>query len=476
LLGILSRVLIPTGLLVFAAPFIALMFLASPSSDDFAKAILAPPNSVGVTCVRQPQVFSAAWAQYTNAGGSGRWLTALLQNIAMNTFGLSSSYGWLLLLVMLTNVAALSYFFSNLLRVPHTRALLVAGIFYAVWLASFPNPGQNIFWLTGAMEYQLSLTTMLILAGLLCKPSDTIRRYLVLAVLAAAVPAQHEIAGTFLVVCLFAGVIAARVLKLQLRQWLLCFSLAVLSFAVILLSPAMAFKFAVGHGHSTVGYITHILPYAKRTVGHVIHWVLNPPVLLGAFCVPLLLWPDESLENEYRPPRLIALVGTGALCVLLGQLANAEMVTFSSSFPSRVVGWFQFVFLLLLICVVLIGVPEISKLGLSTGFRIGVFALFAASLLTSENFRLAGRDLLGPARSWHSSNMIRLTQKGSVLLFDPLPPKPDEFEETGLSKNSGCWVNQCMAVYLGADIVSLKGPKENHWDGGNPCDLDPREK
>jgi hypothetical protein len=473
---LLSRVVIPAALLVFAAPFIALMFLAAPAADDFARAILAPPNSTGFTCVRQTQILAAAWDQYATAGGAGRWLTGFLQLLAMHTFGLSSSYGWLLLLVMLTNVAALSYFFSSLARVPHTRAVLAAGVFYAVWLASFPTPGDNIFWLTGAMEYQLSLTAMLILAGLLCTSGDTIRRYLVLAVLAVAVPAQHEIAGAFLVVCLLAGVVVARVLHLPSRQWLVCLALAVLSLAVIMLSPAMAFKFAVGHGHSTVGYLTQILPYAKRTVGHVIRWVLNPPVLLGALCVPLLLWADDGPENEYRPPRLIALAGTGALCVLLGEFAQGEMVTFSYSFPSRVVGWFQFVFLLLFICVVLTGVPEISKMRLSAGSRIGIYALFAASLLTSETFRLATRDVLGPARSWHRSNMIRLMEKGSVLQFDALPPKPDMFQETGLSKDPKCWVNQCMAVYLGANVVSLKGPKENHWDGGNLCDLDPREK
>jgi hypothetical protein len=393
----------------------------------------------------------------------------------MSKFGLSTSYGWLLLLVMLTNVVALAYFFKSFLGVSRTRALLAGAVFYVAWLASFSSPGDSIYWLTGAMEYQLSISNMLIIVSLLCKSRHTIVSYIVLAVLAIAIPAQHEIAGVFLFVCLLGGVVAARVLKLELHQWLLCLGLAALSVSAIMFSPAMTLKMAT-HGHFTQGYVTQILPHAKRAVHYGIDWVLKPAVLLSAFCIPLLLATHENSESEYRPPRWLALAGIGAMCVLLGEFANAEMGSWSGELPPRAVGWFQFVFWFLLVCVVLIGVPEISKIRFSTGSRIGILTLLALSLLGSENFRQAEKDLRGPARFWHRSSVARLSQKGSVLQFDPLPPKPRMFKESGLSKSTGCWVNQCAAVYLGANVVSLKGPKENHWDGGNPCDIDPHEE
>jgi len=460
---IVSRTLIPLVLVAFAVPFVALMFCAAPVGDDFPKAAVAPPNADGYRCPGHVSSFAVAWAQYANIDngrmiqggtGSGRWLSSLLETIVMSKSGLSTSYGWLLLLVMLTNVAALSYFFRSVLRVPRTRALLAASVLYAVWLASLNDLTENVFWLTGALEYQLSISAMLALAGLFCKSRHTVTSYVLLAVLAIAIPAQHEIAGSFLVACLLAGIVAALVLKLPIRPWLLSFGLAALSFAAIMLSPAMISKLG---RHST-------LLYAFAVKG-CIHWVLNPPFLLAAICIPLLLWTSEDTGSEYQPPRWLAVVGIGAICVLLVEYAGLGMVIHRA----RIDGWFQFVFLVLLVSVILVGVPEASKIRISTGTRIAIFLLFGVSLLSSGNFHQAERDVRGPARSWHRSSIARLAERGRSLQCDPLPPKPILFRESGLSKNPGCWVNQCLAAYLGADSVALKGPSENNWGGDTPC-------
>jgi hypothetical protein len=207
-------------------------------------------------------------------------------------------------------------------------------------------------------------------------------------------------------------------------------------------------------------------------VGIGIDWTLSSTALLGALCIALLLWPNESTESEYRPPKWLALAGIGAICVLLGEFANAEMFSAAGELPPRAVGWFQFVFLLLFASVVITGLQEISKIRFSIGARTAIFALFAVSVLISDNFRLAKTDLAGPARSWHRSSVARLAQRAGTLEFDPLPPRPGMFRESGFSKSGGCWVNECAAVYLGAASVGLKGPKENHWAGGNLCDPD----
>jgi hypothetical protein len=472
--------LIVFALLLFAAPFVALMFFASPSMDDFARATLAPPNATGFTCPSSLNSISVAWAQYAHlaagkvtSGGSGRWLTSLLQTSVMSTFGLSTPYGWLLLLVVLTNIVALAYFFKLFFRVPPTRAAVAASVLYAAWLASYLNPGDNIFYLTGALEYQFPISIMLILAALLCRSRHTWLDYVLLAASATAIPAQHEIAGFFLLVCLLAGAVIAVVLKQKLRPWLLASGFAFLSLAAIMLSPAMISKFAFGEGGGLPGtYFSHLYPHVTRAVQHGVDWVLNPVVLLAVLCTPLLLWPSEHMDNGYRPPGWLALLGLGAICVLLGEYAGVEMVSFFTVFPPRVVGFYQFLFLVLLTCVIVVGVPELSTLRPSVSARLGLFLLFAISLLVSQNFRQAQWDLRGPARSWHEGNVARLMQVGEVLQFDPLPQKPVLFLESGLSKNTACWVNQCMAAYLGANLVSLRGPKENHWDGGNPCDPD----
>jgi hypothetical protein len=469
-----SRLVIPFDLLIFMAPFVGLMFCASPSWDDYAKAIIARPNSIGYTDVRLPHLLSAAWAEYAIPGGSGRWLTNVLQSLFMNTFGLSHAYGWLLLLVTLTNVAALAYFFRRLLGVSPKRALLAAGVLYAAWLANFVTPGQSIFWLTGAMEYQLPITSMLILAGLLCKPSHSPWSYCLLAALAIAIPAQHEIAGLFVVTCLFGGVIGARVLKAPLFPWLLTFGLAAASLAAVMLSPAMAFKLSIGHASASQGFISQLRPHAKRALEYGANWTIHPAALLAMLCLLVLLcMRNEGDSESVRPPRWGAFASVAAIFALLGEYATSEIATFASEHPPRVVGWFQFVFLVLLACAVVAGAPELSQIRFSGAARFALFALFGLSLIASDNFHQAERDLRGPARDWHRSNSARLIAKGDVIQFDPLPPRPVMFQESGLSKNTECWVNQTMAVYLGANAVLPKGPKENHWGAANLCDADP---
>jgi len=118
-----SRALIPIALSVFGAPFIALLFYASPHEDDFARATASFDDPLRYYCARRPNAHTMAamvWNEYTK--GSGRWVTSLLDNLALNKLNFVSSYGWLLLLVMFTTIISLSYFFATLLRVPRAKS------------------------------------------------------------------------------------------------------------------------------------------------------------------------------------------------------------------------------------------------------------------------------------------------------------------------------------------------------------------
>jgi hypothetical protein len=464
-----SRGLIPVAILIFAAPFIGLLFYATLNTDDFAKATLS------VDCVtRQPNIFAYTRTYYVSPLASGRWVTTMF-HFTMSKVDLVASYGWLLLLFMLTNIAALSYFIQNFLRLSRTKALLAAGVFYSAWLASVVSPAENVFWLSEAIEYQFTMSTMLILAGLLCKTRYTPLSYFALAVLAIAVPGQHEIAGAFMLVVLLGGVVAARILKLPAFQWWLGLGLVALSFAAEMLSPAMAVRMSLRP--KMPWDFVHVLPYAQRTVDHGVNWLMSPAILLCAFCMPLLLWPleDSSSGSEYRPPRWLALAGLGAMCILLAEFASAEMSSGYAQMPPRTVGWFQFAFWLLLVCVILVGIPEISKVKFSASSKIGLSMLLVVSLFGSANFRSAEKDLRGPARLWWAASVARLRQRGSSLQFEPLPPRPALFRSTSLATEPDsrrCWVNQCMALYLGAKTLVVTDSGENAGGCGSERDPD----
>lgn len=447
----ISGALLPVGLLVFIIPFIILMFYASMNTDDYSKATLS------WWCVRQPSVFAVASRYYMEL--NGRWFTNLLEHFVMSKIDLTASYGWLLLLIMLSNVLALGYFFANCLRVRYTRAFLAGGLFYAAWIAGISSPGDNVYWLTVAFEYQLTITSMLILAGLLCKSQQTLAGYIGIGLLAVAVPALHEIAGVFLVACLFGGVVTAHFVKARPYQWWLGFGLSSMSLASVLLSPGLSAHLVGGHFWD----LSQILPFSKRAVEHGLNWTINLPVLLCALCIPFVLARKSvsTSENLYAPPRWLALAGLSGMTLLLAEFANAERASGYGVLPARAEGWFQFVFWLLLVCVIVIGIPEISQTKFSAASRIAISMLFMVSVLGSANFHSAEKDLRGPARQWHIDSEARLRQRGDSLVFDALHPKPALFRNTSLALEDGCWVNQCMAVYLGARSVAVKDPSEN---------------
>jgi hypothetical protein len=454
----------PAALGMFFLPFIWLMFYASLSTDDFVKAALS------YDCTSQPAVRSVtgmAWVMYTQ--GSGRWLTSFLQSLAMNKFDLVSYYGWLLLLVMVSNLIGLAYFLAKFLRLPYTRAFLGSGMFIAVWLASTSDPKEGVYWLTASTEYQLPITTLLILAGLLCKSKHSVTSYTALSILAIAIPAQHELAGVFLVASLFVAAVAARILRRPGPQWWLCLTLALISLATNVFSPGKSLW--LERGNKTAWNLTNFLPFAKRAGGYGIDWAINPVVLLCVFCMILLLRPRKSETEEcgYLPPRWLGLACFAAMGFLLFQFAVMEKASGYVAFGSRVIGWTQFMFWLLMVLGILVGVPELSRIRFSKRSQVGILALFLVCLFGSGEFRLAVRDLRGPARPWWKANNARLRQTGSSLQFEPLPPKPVLFNDTSLAKDPECWVNRCMAIYLGVEKVAVNGTNENAWING--CDL-----
>jgi hypothetical protein len=451
-----SQYLIPFGLLVFAVPFIALLFYASMNGDDYIYAT----NSYN--CSMQPAVrnmFTSTWLNYTQ--GSGRWLTSIFHGLLMTKFNLISFYPFPLIAIMLSNFLALAYWFAKFLRVSRNQALLAAGIFYAAWLASVVTPIEGVYWLTEAIEYQLSFTAILILAGLLCTSRQTRLGYVALALLAIAVPAQHEIAGAFLLVCLGAGLIAAYVKKVETRQWWLCFGLVALSLGAVIFSPGKILQFA--QGHKETPDVAHVLPFVKHAIKLGFSWLMTPAVLVSALILPIVLrfQAQPPSENHYRPPRWLALVGLGIMCIVVAEYGAAEMTSGYGVLPYRTVGWFQFVFWLLLVCTVLVGLPDLSQMKFSDGSRIGISMLLVVTLLGSPNFRTAEKDWRGPAKAYWRSSVARLEQRGSSLQFDALPPRPALFRDTGLSTTPKCWVNSCMAVYLGVNSVVTKDPTEN---------------
>jgi hypothetical protein len=448
--SLLARLIVPITLIVFAAPFFVLLFYAVPTTDDFCKATLS------FNCVPQPDVLSITHLYYTQ--WSPRWLTTFLQSFVMSHVDLVAAYGWLLLAVIATNLASLWYFFRTFFRLTPRTSFLAAAVFYAAWVASLPHPEEEIFWLTGAMEYFLSLSTLLVLLSLLHRGYRSAWYFAAITLLSIAVPAQHEIAGTFLCVVLLAATVLMRIQKQSALQWYLSLGIATISQAVVMLSPGNRLRAAQEHRH--LWDIARLPKWVAHAFYHGLDWLSYPSFLLAACCIILLLQSDQGTHAPGdAPPKWLSLAGLCAMIFILCEYSLVEMASGNWS-PDRVVAWFAFVFCLLFVCVALTGIPEIFRVRFSESTRIGVFTIFAVTLLGSANFRSAVEDLSGTAQGWHRIDAAQLAKRGGSIEFELPARYPRLAMEQEVTSDPGCWVNRCLANYIHATTVIGKNSRE----------------
>jgi hypothetical protein len=445
-----SRVMLPLVLLVFAIPFTALMFYSVPAADDFCNA------SLSFNTVPQNGVLALTWAYYTQ--WSPRWVSYFLLGGSMSHGNLLHSYGWLLLLVALTNLAALWYFFSTIFKLSRSRSFLVAAVFYATWIVILGSPDQQLYWLSDVMIYNLSLSTLLVLIALLLRPRARIWYYGLVALLSIAVPAQHEVAGTFLCMAVFAASVVATVKKLPRSQWYLSLIASSVSMAIVMRSPGNAIRAVQEHKH--LWDIAHFPRWLAHSAYHGIDWLAGPALLVSAFCILLLCQqaPESSVKVN-APSKWIAAAGLLGMFAIVFECALTEVAT-GTWLPDRVAVWFQFIFMLLFVCLVVCGAPEIYGTRFSPGTRLAVFTLFSVTLLGSANFRAAVEDVRGPAEAWWRIEDARLSQRGGTLEYEAPAAYPQLAKPQKLVEDSGCWVNRCLANYLHAQNVIVKNSKE----------------
>jgi hypothetical protein len=438
-------------LATFLTPFLLLVFYSTPATDDFCKAALS------YNAVRQPGILPITWMYYMK--WTPRSLTVLLQSFIMSSFNLTSSYGWLLLIVITINLAALWHFFTTVFRLSRARSFLVAAVFYCAWVASITQPVEALYWLTGATEYNLSLSALLLLVSLLYRFRPTARYYIAVVALSLAIPALHEIAGTFLCMVLLTSAIIVRLRKNPAPHLYLSLGLTTLSQATMMLSPGIAVRAALEH--KQLWDVAHFPKWIAHAFYQGVHWTAHPVVLVAACCIPLLVQNRQTSDTDILPPRWFGAAGLCGMFLLLCEAALIETGT-GTWLPLYVITWFEFLFWLLSVCVVLSGAPELYRVGWASSTRLAVFVLLSVLLLGSANFRTALSDLTsGAARSWWRMSASRLGQRGSILEFQAPTRFPKLAMPQHLTVEPGCWVNRCMATYLGAKMVIVKDSSES---------------
>jgi hypothetical protein len=443
--SVLSRNLLLCCMVVVALPFLALTFYAVPAADDLCKA------SLSFNGIKQRDIYHFVLSYYL--GWSPRWITTAIQGSMMRGSDLLVMYPYWLLAAIAGNICALCYFLSQLFHLRARSAFPLAVLFYLVWITTVESPAESVYWLTGATEYGLCLTFMLVLAGMLIS-SDTRWKKVLAPVLAFVIPAQHELAGVVVCVFLMMGAIAGSVYTHNVRRWLIPLATALLSLVFVLAAPGIRVRQAQElHDPANV---THALAFTRYALEKGVAWTLTPSILLaGRYSCSYVRKRERRNERPAVPVHLVSWALIVGLVMVLGLLAASGTLS-GLALPDRAVGWLRFVFLLLIFLLVLTVRDTVAMLDASTGLSLGLTGLLCMALLTSPNFRAATHDLRASAVAWRQSNAVRFSEHGSAAIWPRLSPKPRLLMDSELAPDPSAWTNRCTANYLNMQSVSVE--------------------
>jgi uncharacterized protein DUF6056 len=172
-------------------------------------------------------------------------------------------------------------------------------------LAGYPEPGETVYWVTGAIEYQLPASLAILLLATVCsstsfplRPSRALPRALALGLLAFTITGFTELLALILLGVLFTGIVLILLERPpNLGIWLILLVFVALGTAVSVLAPGNAERaaFDFPHGRSVSQGIVALAKLLMR----VLRWI---DLKLVAASVLLALTFGPQLRPSQQDP------------------------------------------------------------------------------------------------------------------------------------------------------------------------------
>jgi hypothetical protein len=269
------------GLAAALLPFFLLAAFCHPSGDDFWL----------TNIVREKGIWQAQWQ--IRQTWSGRYTSMLLGSINPLVFGSFAAYKALAFLLLALLLGAMGYFVAAFAGRPRPlrQTALPALTLGALYLGFMPVVSQVVYWMSGALSYQVAHIALLFLCGRLLRAAPdaafSSRRLLADGLLVLFIAGLNETAMALLFYLLAGLVLLSwRITRRIPRHLLALLALAALGAAFVVLAPGNGIRSAE---YPEQGRILFSLAYAGAVaLNNSFNWLGSAPVLL--FTVLLLLW------------------------------------------------------------------------------------------------------------------------------------------------------------------------------------------
>lgn len=437
------------------------LYHARPLADDFSVAQLGRESG------------AAGYANSIWAEKSGRWTGHALLALVLGRIDMTWAYPFTVAALALVNLGACWAFLWILLAesVAPRRLLLWALAFQGLMWSGRPAPGQTLYWFSGAVPYQLSISCVVFLVAALVACSRRGHGGPGWVAFTLALPpfiaGLQELIAMMLIVVLAAGAWIAQRLRLaQRRLWWWSLAAAVIGLGVTLAAPGNAARAGdYPQGGDLVLTLRTLVWDGKNAVRD---WVLKPRLLAAT----LFLWLSPTFR-ALRPRwveggvRWAPVVGLAGVLVVAIGLAGPRWATGTWQ-PLRMldadyVVLFHAWFALLFVCTRgargLPGSERVRRMG-----RVAALAVTGLALVLAGNGRRALGDLAhGRLRRWSGAmderyELLRAAaRQGPADLVLPRPAEtPRLYPRMDISDDREDWRNACMARYFGLRSVALE--------------------
>ncbi|MGV3503782.1 MAG: DUF6056 family protein [Adhaeribacter sp.] len=324
------------GLAALLLPFLLLAFYCHPSGDDFWLTNL----------VREKGIWQAQWE--IRQTWSGRYASMLLGAFNPLVFGSFTAYKVLAFVLLALLALALQYFAGGWLglRLNARQTTLVSLTGLALYLGFMPVVSQVVYWLSGAMSYQVAHIALLFLFGRLLRnrrQGFAASTLLADGLLVLFIAGSNETAMALLCYLLAGLLLFSWWLKRRIASYLLTLLvLAALGALFVALAPGNAVRSAE---YPQQGQLLFSLGYAGAVaLNNSFNWLVFGPVLLvTALLIPagsqIKSWPENWRRIH---PLFTWLFFYGALltCFFVSYYSKGDHA------PPRVQGTIYLVFLI----------------------------------------------------------------------------------------------------------------------------------